>query len=175
MNPPRVIVAALSLSAAAFVGYINQEGWTETAVVPVKGDVPTVGPGLTKRPDGSPVQMHDTIKPLDGINRSLAHIQRSETAIKRCVTAPLSQKEYDIMLDFSYQYGEHTLCQSSVVTHANRGDYAASCEAYKAYRFVGKGVDKYDCSTTINGKPNRRCWGVWTRQLKRHADCVAAQ
>lgn len=29
--------------------------------------------------------------------------------------------------------------------------------------------------TTINGQPNRRCWGVWERQLERHAKCLAEQ
>lgn len=171
MNHPRIIVAALSLSLAAGVGLWNQEGWTEDAVVPVKGDVPTVGPGLTKRPDGSPVQMGDKIKPLEGINRSLAHIQKSELALKRCVTAPLSQVEYDLMVDFAYQYGESTLCRSSMVKRANAADYKGSCEAYLLYRNVAG----YDCSTLVGELPNKRCWGVWTRTQQRHAKCMGAQ
>ncbi len=183
MQKTRIVVAALSLSAAAFAGLVTHEGWTEKAIIPVKGDVPTVGPGLTKRPDGAPVQIGDTIKPIEGIQRSLAHIQKDEAGLKRCVTAPLTQTEYDLMVDFAYQYGVPTLCKSSMVRLANQGDYRGSCEAYKQFRLVraapsetegrgfvrGKdGVLRYDCSTP----GNRRCWGVWERSLKRHKQCV---
>lgn len=166
MASRRNTIAALSVSAAAFVALIAHEGWTDRAVIPVKGDVPTVGPGLTKRPDGSPVQMGDTIKPVEGVQRSLAHIQKSETALKRCVTAPVSQTEYDVLVDFAYQYGESATCKSSMVRLINAGDYAGSCDAYLRYRFVAG----YDCSTP----GSRRCPGVWTRSKERRDKCVEA-
>jgi len=166
MKHPRTAIGALSLSAAAMVALISHEGWTDKAVIPVKGDVPTVGPGLTKRPDGSPVQMGDTIKPIEGIQRSLAHIQKDETGVKRCVTAPLSQTEYDLMVDFAYQYGPSTLCNSSIVKLANAGDYAGSCKAYERFRFVAG----RDCSIRTNG-----CYGVWLRSQERSRACMVAQ
>jgi lysozyme len=166
MKHPRTAIGALSLSAAALVALITHEGWTERAVIPVKGDVPTVGPGLTKRPDGSPVQMGDTIKPVEGVQRSLAHIQKDEAGVKRCVTAPLSQSEYDLMVDFAYQYGPSALCNSSIVRLANAGDYAGSCKAYERFRFVAG----RDCSVRSNG-----CYGVWLRSQERSATCMRAQ
>lgn len=171
MKPPRLAVAALSVSAAAVVALWMDEGWTDRAVIPVKGDVPTVGPGLTKREDGSPVQMGDTIKPLEGVRRSLSHIQQDETGIKRCVSAPVSQAEYDLMVNFSYQYGVRRLCGSSIVARTNEGDYAGACEAYLQYRFVAG----YDCSTMVNGRRNKVCWGVWTRSQARHQQCMEGQ
>jgi lysozyme len=168
---PRIVVAALSLSAAAFVGLAVHEGYTDEAVIPVKGDVPTNGFGGTKNLDGSPVEMGDRTNPVAALQRSLAHIQKDERGVKSCVRAPLHQAEYDLMVDFSYQYGVRALCASSMVARANAGNYTGSCEAYLAYRFVAK----YDCSTLINGKPNKRCWGVWARQQERHAKCMAAQ
>lgn len=167
MTRARIAVGALSVSAAMLVGLWTEEGWFDRASIPVKGDVLTVGPGLTKRPDGSPVQAGDTIKPIDGAVRSLAHIQKDERGIKVCVTAPLSQAEYDIMVNFAYQYGVPTLCKSSIVREANAGNYRASCAAYLKYRFVAG----YDCSTP----GNRRCPGVWKRSQERHAACMAAQ
>jgi lysozyme len=166
MKHPRTTIGALAVSAAAMVALIQHEGWTDKAVIPVKGDVPTVGPGLTKRPDGSPVQMGDTIKPVEGIQRSLAHIQKDEAGVKRCVTAPLSQTEYDLMVDFAYQYGPSALCNSSIVKLANAGDYAGSCKAYERFRFVAG----RDCSTRTNG-----CYGVWLRSQERSRTCLAAQ
>lgn len=166
-RPSRAAVAGLSVSALAFVALMGQEGWTDRAVIPVKGDVPTVGPGLTKRADGSPVQLGDTIKPLEGVQRSLSHIQNDEQGIKSCITAPLSQAEYDLMVDFAYQYGVSTLCRSTMTREANAGRYAQSCAGYLQYKLVAG----YDCSTP----GNRRCPGVWKRSLGRYQTCMAAQ
>jgi lysozyme len=190
MSNPRIVIAALSLSAAALVGLAVHEGYTDEAVIPVKGDVPTVGFGMTQRPDGSPVRMGDRTNPVEALQRTLAYTQRADAKIRQCVTAPLHQAEFDLMADFGYQYGIGALCKSSIVARANAGDYAGSCEAYKEFRLVraapgerfgpgmvvGRdGVMRYDCSTLIDGKPNKRCYGVWTRQLKRHKACMEAQ
>jgi lysozyme len=160
-------VIALSASAALLVSLVVSEGYTEKAVIPVKGDVPTVGFGMTYRPDGTPVQMGDRTNPIDAIQRSLSHIQKDEIGIKKCVTAPISQVEYDLMVDFAYQYGVPTLCRSSMVKKANIGDYVGSCKAYLQY----KRVNGYDCSTP----GNKRCLGVWQRSVERYNDCMEAQ
>lgn len=167
----RIAAASLALSAAGFVGIMASEGWTDRAVVPVQGDRWTVGPGLTMREDGTPVQPGDTVTPPEGIRRSLAHIQADEHGLRRCVTAPLYQVEYDLLVDHAYQYGSARTCASSIVRRANAGDYRGSCEAYTSWRFAGG----YDCSTLIDGKPNRRCWGVWTRSMERRDRCLEAQ
>jgi GH24 family phage-related lysozyme (muramidase) len=110
--------------------------------------------------------MGDTIKPVEGVQRSLAHIQKDEGAVKRCVTAPLHQREYDLMVDFAYQYGPAALCSSSIVRLANAGDYAGSCKAYERFRFVAG----RDCSVRSNG-----CYGVWTRSQERAQKCMEVQ
>lgn len=165
-RPSRSAVAGLSVSALAFVALLGSEGWSDRAIIPVKGDVPTIGPGLTKRADGSPVQMGDTIKPVEGVQRSLAHIGKDEQGIKACITAPLSQAEYDLMVDFAYQYGAGALCKSSIASEANAGRYQQSCAGYLKYRFVAG----RDCSL-----PGSGCRGVWARSQGRYEKCVAAQ
>lgn len=163
----RWAAGALALSAAGFVGIIANEGYTDRAVVPVEGDRPTVGFGSTFREDGTPVQMGDTTTPPKAVARSLSHVQQSETGLKRCVTGPLTQGEYDILVDFSYQYGTAAACRSSMVRLTNAGDYAGACEAYLRYRFVAG----YDCSTP----GNRQCWGVWVRSKERRDRCMEEQ
>jgi lysozyme len=170
----RIAIAALATSAAAFVATAVDEGYTGVAVVPVKGDVWTNGFGSTTRADGSPVREGDRTDPVKALQRTLAYRLKADQDIRGCVTAPLHQVEFDTMSDFAYQYGTGALCQSSIVSRANAGDYAGSCEAYKLYRFVGKGENRYDCSTLVNGKPNKRCYGVWTRQLGRYEACTGA-
>ncbi len=86
----RTPVAVMTLSAAALVGLLTHEGYTDRAIVPVQGDRPTVGFGSTFREDGSPVQMGDTITPPKAVARSYAHIARDERGIRGCVTAPLT-------------------------------------------------------------------------------------
>lgn len=162
----RNAVAALSLSAAALVGLLAHEGYSDRAIIPVAGDRPTVGFGSTIRDDGSPVRMGDTITPPKAVARSYAHIARDEAGIKACVTAPLTQGEYDTMVDFAYQYGVPTLCKSSIVRHANAGRYKEACDAYLLY----KRVAGRDCSIRANG-----CYGVWTRSQDRQRRCLEAQ
>ena len=167
----RIPIAALTLSAAGLVAILLQEDYTGTAVVPTINDRPTVGFGSTFKEDGSPVKMGDTISPPRAVKRSLLHVQNDEQRLKRCVTGPLSQAEYDILVDFSYQYGVPTTCNSSMVRLANSGDYSESCNAYLLYKRSGG----YDCSTLIKGQPNKRCWGVWTRNVDRRNRCLEAQ
>jgi len=155
------------------VALIVQEGYSEKAIIPVKGDVPTLGHGSTTHADGTQVRIGDTTTPTKALQRSLLYVQRQESFARQCVTAPLHQGEYDLMQNFGYQFGVKRLCESSMVRLANAGDYAGSCRAYLSYRF--QGADKFDCSTMIDGKRNKRCWGVWTRQLERYEKCMELQ
>ena len=167
MRHPRIAFAALTLSAVGFASLALEEHFTNTAVIPTKGDRPTVGFGSTFRDDGSPVQMGDTITPARAIARSVAHIAKDESGLKRCVTGAMSQAEYDILLKFAYQYGVAATCNSSMVRNVNAGNYKLACEGYTLYRYSAG----FDCSTP----GNRVCGGVWTRNLERREQCLAAQ
>lgn len=167
MKAGRIAIAALSLSAAGLVGIVAHEGYTERAVVPTQNDRPTVGFGSTFREDGTPVQMGDAITPHRALARTAAHIAKDESGLKRCVTGALNQTEYDVLVDFAYQYGVPATCASRMVREVNAGNYAAACRAYTLYRYSGG----FDCSTP----GNRRCWGVWARNLERQKRCLEAQ
>jgi GH24 family phage-related lysozyme (muramidase) len=162
------MIATLVLSAGGLVGVVAQEGYTDKAVIPTKNDRPTVGFGSTYREDDSPVAMGDTITPQKALARTLAHIEKDEARLKGCVTAPLSQAEYDLLVDFSYQYGVAATCASTMVRQLNAGNYAAACSGYTLYKFSGG----FDCSLPPNA---RICGGVWTRNQERQRRCLAAQ
>jgi len=36
-------------------------------------------------------------------------------------------------------------------------------------------VGRQDCSMLIDGKPNRRCYGVWKDRLRLHEQCLGTQ
>lgn len=171
-SPIRLLVAALALSAAGLVTIVTQEGYTDRAVVPTKGDRPTVGFGSTFHEDGSPVRMGDSTDPVRALAKAQAHIGREEQQFRDSLPGvKLTQGEYDLYVDFMYQYGIGNWRQSSMRRHLLAGDYCKACDALLAWRKAGG----YDCSTLVNGKPNKRCWGVWDRQLKRHAKCIKEQ
>lgn len=172
MNRLRVAVAVLTLSSAGFGTWVAHEGFTETAVIPTTGDVPTIGHGSTRYENGSPVRMGDTItrQRAEQLARNL--FSKDEALFRASLPGvKLHQEEYDLYLDFVGQYGIGNWRQSSMRRHLLAGNYRAACDALLAWRYSAR----YDCSTMVAGKPNTRCWGVWARQLERHAACVGAQ
>ena len=172
MNIPRKTVAGLTLSAAALFALVMDEGYTDKAVIPTKGDRPTLGHGSTFHEDGTPVKMGDTTTPTRALLKVKAHIDKEEASFIRSLPgAELHQGEYDLNMDFVYQYGTGNWWKSSMRQRILVSDYVGACNALLAYRFAAK----YDCSTLVNGKPNKRCWGVWERTQKRHAKCMALQ
>ena len=118
----RMVLAALSLSAAGLVGLVSYEGYTDRAVIPIPGDVPTIGFGTT---DG--VKLGDRTTPPVALARALRDVQTFEGAIKRCVKVPLHQWEYDSLTQISYNIGITAFCSSTLVKKLNRGDYAGAC------------------------------------------------
>lgn len=156
-------VATIALSAAGLISIALWEGYTEKAVIPTKGDVPTVGFGSTTHADGSPVKMGDTMTPVQALERKRLDLTRFEGAIKRCVYVPLHQHEYDAYVDLSYNIGERAFCRSTLVRYLNQGDYAGACKQVLRWKYY-KGRD---CS-----KPNRICYGLWKRRLKTYKTCT---
>ena len=163
----RMAIGALSLSAAALVSIFAREGYTDRAVIPTKGDVPTVDFGTTVKEGGVPVRMGDTTNPVQAAQRSLAHIQKDEGVIKQCVKVPLSQAEYDVYVDLAYNIGAGAFCGSTIVKRLNAENYAGACEAILMWRYAAG----FDCATP----GNKRCAGLWTDRQRSHANCQAAQ
>lgn len=130
----RLAVTALSLSAAALVGIVSLEGYTDKATIPVQGDVPTIGFGTTTN-----VRMGDVTTPPKALARALQDVQQYEGAIKRCVHVPLHQHEYDAYASLAYNIGPTAFCQSSLVDKLNAGDYPGACaEILKWNKFKGQ-------------------------------------
>lgn len=164
----RVIIGALSLSAAGFVAIVGHEGYTSKAIIPTKGDKPTLGFGSTTHADGRPVRMGDSTTPPRALARTFKYLQDAEGDVKRSLEGvALHQAEFDVYMDWRYQYGAGAWAKSSMVRHLKAGRYVAACNSLLLYKYSGG----YDCSTP----GNRVCPGVWTRQLERHQKCMAVQ
>jgi lysozyme len=161
MNP-RIAIASLSLSAAALVGLVVKEGYTDTAVIPIKGDVPTVGFGST-----TGVKLGDKTTPVRALQRAVLEIDTVyESAVKRCSPVPMHQAEYDVYVDMAYNIGPGAFCGSTMARKLREGDYVGACNQILEW----KKAAGYDCS-----KPgNKRCGGLWERRLELHAQCLGA-
>lgn len=134
MNNARTVIAALSLSAAAFGSIVVSEGYSDSAIIPVAGDVPTIGFGTTEG-----VKPGDHITPPQAVMRALQDINRFEGAVKRCVKVPLAQYEYDAYISLSYNIGATNFCGSTLVKKLNAADYTGACqEILKWDRFKGQ-------------------------------------
>lgn len=168
MSRTRIAVAALSLSAAAFVGIVVDESYVEKAMIPTRNDRPTVGFGSTFHEDGRPVKMGDTTTPVRALVKAQAHVAREEKVFQQSLEgAYLHPGEYDIYMNWVYQYGTGAWAKSSMRRNILASDYVSACHSLLLYKFSGG----YDCSTP----GNKICSGVWTRQQKRHAECMALQ
>lgn len=168
MSKARTLAAALAISVAGFTSWQAYEGFSAQAIIPTKGDVPTIGHGSTRYEDGTRVQIGDTI------TRERAAVLAMNLAQKDCAAmaasipgVKLHQAEYDLYCDFTGQYGIGNWRASSMRRELQAGNYVAACKALLRYRFAAG----YDCSTP----GNRRCWGVWQRQLDRYGKCMGAQ
>lgn len=116
-------IAAVVLSAAGLVSLLSYESYTATAVIPVPGDVPTIGFGTTEG-----VKMGDKTTPPQAVARALNDVQKFEGALKQCVKVPLAQYEYDVYISLAYNIGSSAFCSSTLVKKLNARDYTGACE-----------------------------------------------
>ncbi len=165
MNKMRVAIAALTISASAFVGLLTHEGYTSKAIIPVPGDVATYGFGTT---DG--VKMGDSIDPVTAVNRAHRDVTKFEGALKQCVRVPLYQHEYDAYVQLLYNVGPGKVgvsdgfCwlrrggNSTLVRKLNDYDYEGACdEILKWNKFKGKELPGL---TNRRKKEHKLCRGL---------------
>jgi len=140
----RIAIGALSISGVGLVAVATHEGYTDRAVIPIPGDVPTIGFGTTKG-----VRMGDKITPPVALRRKLDELNTVyEPAVKRCVHVPLYQHEYDAYVSLAYNIGPTAFCSSTLVRKANASDYAGACAEFSRWVYAGGRV--------VQGLVNRR-------------------
>lgn len=146
-------IAALALSASAFVGLAVHEGYSDRAYTPVPGDVPTIGFGTTEG-----VKMGDRITAPQALVRALQDAKKFEGALKQCVKVPLHQHEYDAYISLSYNIGSRAFCGSTLVRKLNQQQYTEACAE----------ILKWD---KFKGEPLR---GLTIRRNKEYQQCTGA-
>ena len=139
----RIAIAALVLSASGLVGIVAWEGYSDRAIIPIPGDVPTIGFGTTEG-----VKIGDKTTPPRALGRALTDVQKFEGALKDCVEVPLHQYEYDAFTSLAYNIGPAAFCNSTLVRKLNASDYAGACAEISRWDRAGGRV--------VRGLVNRR-------------------
>jgi lysozyme len=166
----RIAVAALALSALGFVGIVSQEGYTDRAIRPVPGDVPTNGFGSTLDDAGQPLKLGDKTDPVRATRRAVRDLALKEQRLKQCLgdDAELFQHEYDAYMDLSYNVGPEAVCRSSIVRKVQAGQHEAACNTLLDFRKV----QGRDCSAS---QWKTFCGGVWTRRQEMAKLCLTGE
>ena len=166
-NKTKYSVILLAASAAFFTSLEVYEGYSAK---PYKdgGGVVTQGIGSTVKPNGQKIKMTDSaITRKTALEWSKAHVSKDEGAFRKSLPGvKLSQAEYDVYLDFTYNFGQRNWNNSSMLRNLKAGKYKQACDSLLKWKYVAK----RDCSVRSNN-----CYGVWTRQLERHSKCIGAQ
>jgi lysozyme len=133
MNP-RIVIAALSLSAAALVGLAVHEGYRGDAYTPVPGDRPTLGFG-----DANGVKLGDTTNPVRALIRLQETAEQHAQGVRRCAPVPMLQREFDAAVLITFNIGIEAFCRSTIARRFNAGDYAGACDAFLMWdKFQGR-------------------------------------
>lgn len=127
-TPSRTTVASLTLAAATLVSLALSEGYTDRAVIPIPGDVPTKGFGTTRNADGSPVRITDTTTPQRALVDLLRDAGKFEAAVKRCAPVPMYPYEFSAYVKLTYNIGEGAFCGSTLARKLKALDYDGACK-----------------------------------------------
>ncbi|MEO7558713.1 MAG: glycoside hydrolase family 24, partial [Nitrosospira sp.] len=123
----RSAIAVMVLAASTLVGIAVHEDYKNEAYIPAPGDVPTIGFGTT-----AGVRMGDKTTPTRSLVRLLEEVEGVYAAgVKKCVTAPLYQHEYEAYVSLAYNIGVAGFCRKALpgkppnlIDLINAGEYA---------------------------------------------------
>lgn len=159
--------AVTMLTAISLGGVYYTQSKEGTVLIPYKDPVGvvTIGTGTTVYPNGQKVKMTDPkITKKQATEYLQIHISKDAKIFNKTLLGiPLSQIEYDLYMDFAYQFGTGAWSSSSMLRNLKAKNYKESCTSLLKWKYAAK----RDCSMRKNN-----CYGVWTRQVERYDKCM---
>jgi lysozyme len=156
----RIAIAVIPLLASALVFTAKNEGYTDEAVIPVKGDRWTKGFGDTQGEDGKGVKEGDVTNPVRAIIQLHSQMENVYVkAVKRCIKVPTTLNEANSLFDASVNAGPGGVCRdlAPIWNKAkSEEDYRGACEAFIGWRETVKGKSCRDRANNCYGLVKRR-------------------
>jgi lysozyme len=129
MKFKRTQIAALVVSAAALVSIAVHEDYVGEAMIPVPGDVPTIGFGET-----AGVKMGDKTTPVRALVQLLDSAEVHADGVRKCMDgAELYPHEFNAYVSLAYNIGVPRLCGSSIPKKVKAQQYEAACDTIKDF------------------------------------------
>lgn len=147
----------LGFSAIGLIMLAMHEGYSEK---PYKdtGGVVTNGFGNATITPSKPVTVIEALADLKDNTKATGE------AVSKCVTAEMTQGQFDAYVSFAYNVGTNAFCKSTMVKLANAGDKVGSCNQFDRWMFVaGK-----DCRIKANN-----CSGIAKRRKEEKELCLS--
>lgn len=138
----KLSAAVLCISAAG-VGFLQH--WEDTREVAYLDSVgvPTICTGST-----SGVRLGQVAAPGECEARLREDTGTAGKALARCVTAPVTQRQYDALLSLTFNVGGRNICTSTLVRKLNQGDCRGAAAQFLRWDYAGK--------QRLRGLTNRR-------------------
>ena len=107
------------------------------AYIPVAGDVPTIGWGATRHPDGRPVKLGDRWTSVEADTMLALALAENAVALAGFLdNAATTQSQFDALLSLGYNIGMHALGGSALLDRHRAADYDAASRHFIDWRFV---------------------------------------
>lgn len=152
----KISAALLSLSSAGLLFLASQENFSQVPYKDTRGVV-TNGFGNASI---NPNQKVTVIKALSDLQQNTSEAGQ---AVAKCVTAPLTQNQYDSFVSLAFNVGSNSFCKSTLVKKANSNDLVGSCNEFNKWVFV----DGKDCRIKSNN-----CYGIVKRRIAERELCL---
>lgn len=154
----KVALTSATVLGAGITSVIQHNEGLSLVAYKDSAGVPTICYGETKG-----VEMGQTAT-LTQCKQQL--IQSAGEHAKALDGLPVSLTDVQVLgaLDMAYNIGVSGFKNSTTKRKLMQGDAKGAAQAVLAWRYITRNGVKYDCSTLVNGKPNKVCWGLWERR-----------
>lgn len=148
---------AVGLSAGGLLLIATHEGFSPTPYKDTAGVITNGFGNATRSP-------HKSVTVVEALSDLKANTSTAGEAVSRCITAEMTQGQYDAYVSLAYNVGTHAFCKSTMAKLANQGDKVASCNQFDRWMFVaGK-----DCRIASSN-----CRGIAKRRAEEKALCLS--
>ena len=172
-NKIRVAVGSIFLAASTLVGIAVHESYVGEAMIPVPGDVPTLGFGETKG-----VKMGDKTTPVRALVQLLESTEGYADGVRKCLDGSfLHPYEFNAYVSLAYNIGTSRFCNSSIPTKVKAQQYKEACDT----------IMEFTCgpaTQATRAKPGQPCYhktrplrqlrGLVNRRKEEHALCLGS-